>query len=336
MSLATRCKACGTAFRVVQDQLRVSEGWVRCGRCDEVFNAIEGLFDTERASVPEWEPTVPVDLMDSAHGALPGPEPAANDARAPDPQVVDRIDEQLHDQRRGHMADVDNRDRLEFEDAQIDPDMWSDYELQPVAAVADAADPADTAAARSEPAPLLPAVVHDDDEVVAPEFVRNAERAARWQRPMVRVGLALVALLLLGGLALQLAHQQRDVVAARWPESVPLLAQWCQQVGCRIGPLHRIEDIAVESSALTRLTAPDAFRLTVALRNRGELPVALPSVELSLNDVGGQLIARRALAPSDFRAPRVSLAAGADTELALLLAANDPRVSGYTIEIFYP
>lgn len=48
MSLATRCSACGTAFRVVQDQLKVSEGWVRCGRCGEVFNAIEGLFDLDR------------------------------------------------------------------------------------------------------------------------------------------------------------------------------------------------------------------------------------------------------------------------------------------------
>ena len=48
MSLATRCTACGTVFRVVQDQLKVSEGWVRCGRCNEVFNALEGLFDLER------------------------------------------------------------------------------------------------------------------------------------------------------------------------------------------------------------------------------------------------------------------------------------------------
>ena len=54
MSLATRCTACGTVFRVVQDQLKVSEGWVRCGRCDEVFNALEGLFDLERDSPPEW------------------------------------------------------------------------------------------------------------------------------------------------------------------------------------------------------------------------------------------------------------------------------------------
>jgi predicted Zn finger-like uncharacterized protein len=48
MSLATSCPSCGTVFRVVQDQLKISEGWVRCGHCQEVFNALEGLFDLAR------------------------------------------------------------------------------------------------------------------------------------------------------------------------------------------------------------------------------------------------------------------------------------------------
>ena len=39
MSLTTRCPACQTLFRVVPDQLRISGGWVRCGRCDEIFDA---------------------------------------------------------------------------------------------------------------------------------------------------------------------------------------------------------------------------------------------------------------------------------------------------------
>jgi len=56
MSFATRCTACGTIFRVVQDQLRVSDGWVRCGRCNEVFNAGEQLFDLEREAPPPWPP----------------------------------------------------------------------------------------------------------------------------------------------------------------------------------------------------------------------------------------------------------------------------------------
>jgi hypothetical protein len=31
----------------VQDQLRVSEGWVRCGRCSEAFNALESMVDLD-------------------------------------------------------------------------------------------------------------------------------------------------------------------------------------------------------------------------------------------------------------------------------------------------
>ena len=52
MSLAARCPSCGTVFRVVQDQLRVSEGWVRCGRCSEVFNAVESLVSIDADAAP--------------------------------------------------------------------------------------------------------------------------------------------------------------------------------------------------------------------------------------------------------------------------------------------
>src|SRR5512141_485978 len=43
MSLITRCPACGTMFKVVPDQLRISEGWVRCGHCSDVFDATANL-----------------------------------------------------------------------------------------------------------------------------------------------------------------------------------------------------------------------------------------------------------------------------------------------------
>jgi predicted Zn finger-like uncharacterized protein len=39
MSLTTRCPACETVFKIVPDQLKISSGWVRCGRCAEVFDA---------------------------------------------------------------------------------------------------------------------------------------------------------------------------------------------------------------------------------------------------------------------------------------------------------
>ncbi|MEX8192723.1 DUF3426 domain-containing protein [Comamonas guangdongensis] len=48
MSQVTRCPSCGTRFKVVADQLRISQGWVRCGMCQSVFDASQDL-----QSVPE-------------------------------------------------------------------------------------------------------------------------------------------------------------------------------------------------------------------------------------------------------------------------------------------
>jgi len=47
MSLITRCPACGTMFKIVPDQLRISEGWVRCGHCTDIFDASRHLQSRE-------------------------------------------------------------------------------------------------------------------------------------------------------------------------------------------------------------------------------------------------------------------------------------------------
>jgi len=47
MSLITRCPACETLFKVVPDQLRISQGWVRCGQCGEIFDASADLRQHE-------------------------------------------------------------------------------------------------------------------------------------------------------------------------------------------------------------------------------------------------------------------------------------------------
>jgi predicted Zn finger-like uncharacterized protein len=105
MSLATRCTHCGTIFKVVEDQLKVSEGWVRCGRCQEVFHALPTLFDLDKDAPPpreghsadaaqafatpdnpasqlpsEWPPTQPQSQpgeLDAAHAPRANPQPAA-------------------------------------------------------------------------------------------------------------------------------------------------------------------------------------------------------------------------------------------------------------------
>ncbi|MEO7338854.1 MAG: zinc-ribbon domain-containing protein, partial [Caldimonas sp.] len=102
MTLATRCTACGTAFRVVQDQLKVSEGWVRCGRCGEVFSALEGLFDLSREEATK--PFAQSEAMAAESGDVESPvakaspesdrEHAGDDGQALSPRhLPDRISE---------------------------------------------------------------------------------------------------------------------------------------------------------------------------------------------------------------------------------------------------
>jgi predicted Zn finger-like uncharacterized protein len=90
MSLATRCTSCGTIFRVVQDQLKVSDGWVRCGRCNEVFNAMEGLFDLQRDAPQRARGDAPPPPGPAPARAPPRPVPRALDDSAPLPSPPSR------------------------------------------------------------------------------------------------------------------------------------------------------------------------------------------------------------------------------------------------------
>ncbi len=76
--LATRCPACKTVFRVVPDQLKVSAGWVRCGRCAEVFNAHEALVE---AAVVTTQ-AMPDELRGGPVSSFP-PTELAGDTQAP-------------------------------------------------------------------------------------------------------------------------------------------------------------------------------------------------------------------------------------------------------------
>jgi predicted Zn finger-like uncharacterized protein len=327
MSLATRCFACGTVFRVVQDQLKVSEGWVRCGRCNEVFNALDSLFDLERETPPEWSPGTPARSGSLSTGGATEAAAKVSSQAAPavDESLVDRIDAHLLNSWRSSSSPatrVSERDRLEFPDAQFDPEFSIGMLSEPGTDLATTLPLTHDSAPSSAPA--------------APEFVRHAQRRARWHSPVARILLSMAGLLLLAALGLQAGHHFRDLIAARWPQTMPALHAWCEAFVCAIEPPRRIDDIAVESTALTRASTPDAFKLMVTLRNRGALAYALPSVDLSLTDPAGLLVARRVLAPSDFRVGPAPISAGAELPLQVLLTAGNARVTGYTVEIFYP
>jgi predicted Zn finger-like uncharacterized protein len=78
MSFITQCPACETQFKVSPEQLKVSEGWVRCGQCHHVFDASLNL--------QPWWPEVPPGDAAVTDSPVEPPSPPVPQTDQPDDQ----------------------------------------------------------------------------------------------------------------------------------------------------------------------------------------------------------------------------------------------------------
>lgn len=315
MSLITRCPACGTMFKVVADQLRVSQGWVRCGHCSDVFDAGSHLQPASPAPLPlaDVSPeTFPAEVCASvadepsaSAGAPTEEEPARNE-----PAVVDRVPPP-DDKEPGLVA------------APPDPTISAD--------VADAVD-----RDADEPA----AAFHDVS------FLRQARRQAFWKKTNVRAASGVVGLVLLALLGLQWGLQHKDSLALVDPRWSRVLQAVCQPLNCAVGPLRRVESLVIDSSSFSK-SGPESFRLNFVLKNTADLPLEAPLLELTLTDTQDKAILRRVLTPAQFgysagvlMPARAELAGVVSFSVAnegnRLPAVSAAAVAGYRVLVFYP
>ncbi len=177
-----------------------------------------------------------------------------------------------------------------------------------------------------------------DEESLAGElsFVRAARRKAFWRKPLVRTGLGLVGLVLLVGLLLQVAVQERAFIAATWPQARSLLEALCQPLHCTVGPYRRIASVEVDGSSFHKVRG-DEYQFALTLKNRAGIPVEMPAIELTLTDAQEQPVLRRVLPPSELAAP-AELAAQEEwsATTAVLIASGGARITGYRVLAFYP
>jgi predicted Zn finger-like uncharacterized protein len=94
-SLITSCPACRTRFKLVPDQLKVSDGWVRCGQCREIFDAssrIEQPLQPVARPVPLLTEQWPDSVMPDVPPPPPTPEPTAPPGPTPVAEQIDEAD----------------------------------------------------------------------------------------------------------------------------------------------------------------------------------------------------------------------------------------------------
>ena len=448
MSLVTRCPSCATTFKVVRDQLRISDGWVRCGRCSQVFDA---TIDLQEARDPDSDR--PVEPTPDGHqGTAPDQERPIEDESgqsAGEPEAVDRTDvsQSPQDAPPSVAEDLaDDPSRLAAPDASarnavIDEASWAVWDLPlpaPVEHVVppyrslppfptiDLNLPASAPVGFRTPATVKPIAtptatsneisasqIENADDVPLQKALRRSrvksakiERARQkangkaigkadgktngktnekgsaksteraklaereltpgvslasesdlWAEPskwggaadapaftrrgtgrrlLVAVGLVAIALLVL-----QVVHQERDAIVARQPSLRPLLSALCDVTGCEISALRRIADITIDGASFSREKSTDAYRLRFRMRSAATIPLAMPSVELTLLDTRERAVVRRVLTPVEFGGPSVLPARG-EREATLLLTLSGPEVAalppvaGYRVEAFYP
>lgn len=472
MSQTTRCPSCATLFKVVADQLRISDGWVRCGHCNQVFDASQSL---QTLAAEPLLPDLPLDLLralpqpvvrpvaptrhwgdehsenrDRAPGPAQAPVSSVSDTvlphgLAPQPsdgpvlQVPQReipvflvapygaapsaelsavawsgspLKSPVSQEIQGaYHADADDDDKPGLQEtsarggrfvpdalqaklpggyelpAAVLPDSdldWLDDSTEPeggtgVAVPADAAseepllpwgsaetetnasagdapsalqvtgeatDASDTD--RPGPAPFdvpefpeVPSAKPLEEEApgTAPEpsFVRAARRQALWRKPAVRAVLGLLVIVLTAALLLQIALQQRNYLAAAWPQWRPYLEAACAPLQCHVGAYREISSVVVDSSSFDKLQGND-YQFVITLKNQSDMELEMPAVELTLTDAGDQPVLRRVFALPDLSAPAMLAARGewAATLQMQLAPLDSARIASYRVLAFYP
>lgn len=352
MALATRCPSCHALFRVAADQLKLRGGLVRCGACRHIFDATgtlsyidDATLSTQaQASAPavgaviaairKAESTASETLSIQGPATLPSaavaaatesPSPAAEPAAASAAQVEPAATA-------GYPADT-------F--AAADPDL-------PASAAqgdgtAEAALAAGPAPPQDQPAHEFRVDVEEPNAAAEPveaAFLREGRAQRRRARTILfGSGALLLALLLLA----QLAVAFRADVLVKFPQARPALEQLCKAFRCTVDWPARGDLLAVVGSELQALAGTSALELTAVVRNRGNMTLALPAIELTLSDTMNRTVARKVFLPSEYLAGEsdreahrlAGLEPGADLTVRIAFEARGLNAAGFVVYPFY-
>jgi len=327
MSLITRCPACETLFKVVPDQLRISEGWVRCGQCDEVFDASLHLLQAPPAEAlpvarhdelaENFETTASTDVtVPPVEPQQVLPDPADDETERASPESIPDEFSPLDEVISLPMGLPD----AQTEVSQSDP---SEAALPGQVAYAD----------RNDPEAELRAELSDVS------FLRDKRHGSFWHKPFMRATLVFLSLALLLGLSGQLVFHERDRIVALQPGLKPWLLAMCAPLNCTLSPLRRIESIVIDSASFTKVRG-DIYRLNFTVKNTAVIALAAPAIELTLTDSLDQPVVRRVFIPTELGGHPDTLVAGAEWPASLAMvvkaAGTADRVVGYRLLAFYP
>jgi predicted Zn finger-like uncharacterized protein len=301
--MLTRCPHCQTHFRVTAEQLKIRQGKVRCGACQEVFDALDSLSD--EALVTPAPPLLPeTETRRSQDGTSEVRETLATIV------TVESIPVAANE-----IIEV----QLETEEA---PEPQPEPEQQPEA----------------EPTPEPDSPDQPASEAANPAAEENWEPVPAVPAPSRRWPWLIGIIALLITAAGQLAYIFRTELAVVAPELRPALIAGCELVGCTLPRPLKPELVGIETSDL--VPDGDGLLLTATLMNRAPFEQDFPHLELTLTDTQDEALVRKVLLPVDYlpagQDPVKGFAARGEVSVKLALTTDNVPAVGYRLYLFYP
>lgn len=359
MNVLTRCPHCATVFRAGEGQLNARQGWVRCGRCGEAFNAL-GAQPAARTADPAKPPAaITDDWAVGRSGSRAGDFSApAEPTFAPIPPIEEGPGTRSETPITRSETLVTRSETLGGprsiqrppESMTVAPELALDegralHRAKRHAEAVALGDP------RLSGKPYTPEELesyrarrrrkHAEEKVAQGRIARLPERVDVPGRKLSR-GTAFWAAgsgLLLALLAAQAAHAFRAELVSAYPPFQEWAEKACAALGCVITATPGSDALRIESSALE--AEPDDPRrvgLSASIGNHSGRTQPYPWLALTLKGADGQPLARRLLGPDDYLTVKTGRGIGAGEEAPVTLAfeLQGAAPAGYQLELFYP
>ena len=354
----TVCPKCALTLVVTAADLRIAQGYVRCGRCLNVFNALARLSEERPGAAPpsvpppgspsspplppsdDADPAVATATAGEAERGAPA-QPAAEPPEPPAQPPASSIDDDT-----GEIEiELDPSILVTASRAPAPPPETSESaagaaELEPQAAVAPppASNPAPAQpieasakpmAAQAPPAPQTNTEQSPPDEAFM--LVTRSRASRAWK---LGAGVLVIAL------ALQIVNHYRDALAANPALEGPLRSVY-SLLGVQLAPLWNVHAYEVRQlGASVDGATPGEIVVRASVKNGAGRAQPLPLLRVTLQDRFGNRIAARDVPPRDYlpssAAPFSLLAAGGRVDATMVFVDPGPQAVGFEIDACLP
>jgi predicted Zn finger-like uncharacterized protein len=363
-TMYTVCPKCALTLVVTAGDLRLGQGYVRCGRCSNVFNALVGLSEERQAALKGESPasSAPTDASDPAASISelprelsegPDPEEVPDTALEFDPESADLTEVFVEARPGPHDVTSGTFETIVLESGDLPRVAANDGEAEAQAANESIVQDGELATrevasggasfdrSRIETPRLRETSAGPNEDSSAPDAVAaglasgdsapSTRRAFTWS-----AGIVLAVLLL----AAQLLHHHRDELAvdARYRE--PLTALYAA-LGIPLAPRWDLAEYDVRQlGASADAGSKGVLTVRASVQNSGDNPQPLPLLRVTVQDRFGNRIAARDVGPASYAGSAAAISdfleVGERIDAEIQLADPGPDAVGFELDACLP